>query len=236
MPHAAAATDTPDSATSPPPVARRRADREEAFNAATHAGGFALALVGSAVLLSAVVRTGGGAQVAACAVYSATMVAAYAASTLSHVLTAPRARNIFRTADQAVIFLFITGTWAPIAVTWLNGNRWWWAFHAAHAAVAVAGFVSKAVFAHRVTLGTVSAALYLVLGWSPLLVARPVMSACPPALCLWLLAGGLCYTAGLLFFWQDARVPYFHATWHVLVVAGSACHYLGIFGYCTTAR
>jgi hemolysin III len=62
------------------------------------------------------------------------------------------------------------------------------------------------------------------------------MAACPPALCLWLLAGGVCYTAGLLFFWQDARVPYFHATWHVLVVAGSACHYLGILGYCTTAR
>jgi len=236
VPDAAAATDRSASASSSFPAARRRADREEAFNAATHAVGFALALVGSAVLLATVVRTGGRAQGAACAVYAATMVAAYAASTLSHVLTGARARNFFRTADQAVIFLFISGTWAPIAVTWLNGSRWWWAFHAAHAAVAVAGFVSKAVFAHRVTLGTVSAALYLVLGWAPLLVARPVMAACPPALCLWLLAGGVCYTAGLLFFWKDARVPYFHATWHVLVVAGSVCHYLGILHYCTAPR
>ena len=232
----AAATDTPDPATSQHLTPRLRADREEAFNAATHAIGFALALVASAVLLAAVVRTGARAQIAACAVYAATMVSAYAASTMSHFLTAPRARNAFRTADQALIFLFITGTWAPIAVTWLLGNRWWWAFHAAHAAVAVAGFVSKAVFAHRVSLGTVSAALYLVLGWSPLLVARPVVAACPTALCLWLLAGGVCYTAGLLFFWHDARVPYFHATWHVLVVAGSACHYLGIFHYCTAPR
>ena len=231
---AAAAADLPDPTTSAPAPPSRRADREEAYNAATHAVGLVLALIGAGVLMATVLRAGSRAQVAACAVYAATMVAAYAASTLSHVFTAPRARNVFRTADQALIFLFIAGTWAPIAVTWLTGSRWWWAFHLAHAAVALAGFVSKAVFAHRVTLGTVSAALYLILGWSPLLVARPVMAACPPELCLWLLAGGVCYTAGLLFFWQDARVPYFHATWHVLVVAGSACHFAGILTHCTT--
>jgi hemolysin III len=208
--------------------------REDWFNASTHAVGFALAVAGAIVLLSKVSRDGGRGQLAACGVYTLTLVLAYAASTLSHVFTNPTARNAFRIADQALIFLFIAGSWAPVAVTWLWASPWWWSFHACVGGVALAGFVSKALFAHRVTMGTVSAALYLVLGWSPVLVARPLISICPMPLLLWLLAGGVAYTLGLIFFRYDNRVPYFHAAWHVLVIAGSACHYFGILNYCTT--
>jgi hemolysin III len=185
---------------------------EEFFNAATHAAGCALAAAAAAVLLPRVLRHGDRWQVAAAGVYCATLVSAYAASTLSHTFQAPRARNLFRTADQALIFLFIAGTWTPIAATWLRHGHGWWAFHAGMWAVALGGFLSKALFAHRVTFGTVSTALYLVLGWSPVLVAVPLVHALPMALCLWLLAGGVCYTLGLLFFHFDDRVPYFHAT------------------------
>jgi hemolysin III len=211
------------------------APAEEFFNALTHAAGFVLASVAAAVLMARVSRQGDRWQFAAAAVYCATLVAAYAASTLSHVFQAPRARNAFRIADQAMIFLFIAGSWTPIAATWLRHGHGWWAFHAGMWAVALGGFTSKALFAHRVTIGTVSAALYLLLGWSPVLVAAPLVHALPVQLCLWLLAGGVCYTLGLLFFHFDDRVPYFHATWHLLVIAGSACHYLGILFYCTAS-
>jgi hemolysin III len=212
----------------PPPV-------EEFFNALTHAAGCVLAVVAALVLLAQVLRHGDRWQTAAAGVYCATLVAAYAASTLSHVFQAPRARTVFRIADQALIFLFIAGTWTPIAFAWLRHGHAWWAFHAGLWAVALAGFLSKALFAHRVTLGTVSTVLYLVLGWSPVLVSVPLVHALPMPLCLWLLAGGVCYTLGLLFFHFDDRVPYFHATWHLLVVAGSACHNFGILIYCTAA-
>jgi len=211
------------------------APAEEFFNAATHAAGFALAAVAAAVLVAHVSRHGDRTQFAAAAIYCVTLVAAYAASTLSHAFRAPRARNAFRTADQALIFLFIAGSWTPIAATWLRAGHWWWAFHLGMWAVALGGFVSKALFAHRVTLGTVSAALYLLLGWSPVFVALPLAHALPVQLCLWLVAGGVCYTLGLLFFHFDSRVPYFHAAWHVLVIGGSACHYFGILIYCTSA-
>jgi len=212
----------------PPPV-------EEFFNALTHAAGCVLAAVAAAVLLSQVLRHGDRWQLAAAGVYCATLVAAYAASTLSHMVQAPRARNAFRTADQALIFLFIAGSWTPIAATWLRHGHGWLAFHAGLWAVALGGFLSKALFAHRVTIGTVSTVLYLVLGWSPVLVSVPLVHALPMPLCLWLLAGGVCYSLGLLFFHFDDRVPYFHATWHLLVIAGTACHYLGILIYCAAA-
>lgn len=211
------------------------AAHEERLNALTHGAGFLLAVPAGLVLIARVQASGNSWQVAACGLYVATLVAAYGASTLSHVFRNPASRALFRTADQALIFLFIAGSWTPIAAAWLRGGAAWWAFHAGLWAVAVGGFLSKALFAHRVSMGTVSTALYLALGWSPVLVAAPLAHTLPTPLCLWLVAGGACYTLGLAFFQYDSRVTYFHATWHVLVVAGSACHYLGILNYCTAA-
>ena len=157
------------------PVAAPVARDEEKWNAATHALGMAFALVGGFVVVyTAVGHSAGAARVAACAVYAATLVAVYTASTLSHVFRDERARRTFRIADQAVIFLFIAGSYTPMAVAWLGGGSWW-LLHAFVWGAALAGFASKAVFAHRVHLGTVSTALYVVLGWSgvPMLVAVP---------------------------------------------------------------
>jgi hemolysin III len=205
---------------------------EERFNAATHAVGLALAIVGASVVVGRASGKGTPWQLAACVAYAVTLVAAYAASTLSHVFRDGRLRRGFRIADQAVIFLFIAGSYAPLAAAWLRGGHWW-VLHSVIFGVALLGFVSKAAFAHRVEVGTVSAALYLLLGWSPLFAARPIVAAMPEALSFCLLLGGLCYTVGLLFFSFDHRVRYFHAAWHVMVMAGSACHYYGILQYCT---
>ena len=232
---AATTTSVPDPSAARPTEDVLPPPHADAYSAVTHGVGCLLSLVAAAVLLSTASRRGGPWHVGACAVYAATMVAAYAASTLSHVFRSPRARGIFRVADQALIFLFIAGSWTPVAAAWLR-DGWWWLFHAAVWAVALGGFVSKALFAHRVTMGTVSAVLYLVLGWSPVVVALPLARLLPAPLCGWLLAGGGCYTLGLLFFWYDDRVPSFHAVWHVLVMAGSACHYFGILHYCTGPR
>ena len=209
---------------------------EEFVNAATHALGLGLGIGGAVLLLWRVSHFGGPWQVWGCTAFAVTLVALYAASTLSHMFRNPRVRESWRTADQAMIFLFIAGSFTPVALTWLRSPSWWWLFHSAVWGVALAGFISKAVFAHRVAAGTVSAVMYVLLGWSPLLVARFVVATCPLGLCLWLLAGGACYTAGIfVFFRYDNRVRYFHAAWHLLVVAGSACHYLAVLYYCTSA-
>ncbi|HEY7117864.1 MAG TPA: hemolysin III family protein [Tepidisphaeraceae bacterium] len=207
---------------------------EEHVNAATHALGLAGALAGAAALLVSAWRHGGAWEIWGCALYATTLLATYAASTLSHVVRRPRPQHVCRTADQALIFLFIAGSWTSIAFAWLR-NGPWWILHAAIWGVALFGFASKAVFCHRVNLGAVSAGLYLVLGWLPILAARPLTTALPVPLQAWLVAGGVCYTGGLIFFSLDHRIRYFHAAWHVLVLGGSGCHFLGILLYCTGA-
>ena len=206
--------------------------REETLNAVTHALGLALALVGAVVVIAAALRGDDPWRLFACALYAATLVAAYAASTLSHLFRDPRRRDAMRKADQAVIFLFIVGSWTPMAVAWLRA--WpWWILHGSMWAIAIVGFVAKAMFSHRTQLGTVSTAMYVLIGWLPMLAAWPLSRALPFGLLMWLVAGGACYSAGIVFFRYDARYRYFHAAWHLCVIAGSACHYFGILLHCT---
>jgi hemolysin III len=204
---------------------------EEKMNAATHGLGLGLATAGAIALIYVAVRHGDACQIAGCVAYSLTLVAAYAASTLSHVFRRPALRHAFRIADQAVIFLFIAGSYTPIAMSYLRGGPWWFLTGAVWG-IALLGFLQKAVFAHRVTIGAVSVVLYVLLGWLPVLAARPLIAAAPRPLLIWILAGGLCYTAGILFFHYDHRVRYFHAAWHLMVIAGTACQYVGILMYC----
>lgn len=201
---------------------------EEIANAITHGIGLLIALFGAVFLLAAAVRRGTPVQVLACTLYGATLVMTYLFSTLSHVLPPPRQRNLMRAADQAAIFLFIAGTYTPMATTYLKSPAWW-LLTAAVWCVAIFGFLRKAVWTHRVELGTVSTILYVLLGLLP----APMFFLLPIGLLKWVITGGLCYLMGLLFFSFDHRIRYFHAAWHLLVFAGSVCHFLGILLYCT---
>jgi hemolysin III len=205
---------------------------EEGVNAATHAAGLVCSVAGAVVIVWYAAVRGGPWQWAGCSVYAATMVAAYAASTLSHWFRRPGPRHALRVADQAIIFLFIAGSYTPLALTYLRHGPWW-LLHGLVWAVALAGFTSKAIFSHRVKAERVSAALYLALGWMPVLAAWPLLAVVPIGLLAWIAAGGLCYTVGTIFFRYDGRVPYFHAVWHMCVLAGSAFHFLGNLFYCT---
>jgi len=209
----------------------QRLRNEELVNSLTHAIGLVLSMVGAAWLMAAVLRMGESWQVAACAVYSVSLVAVYAASTLSHVYSQhPRLRAVFRTLDQAFIFMLIAGTFTPIAVTHLRMG-WWLSLLAAMWVLAWAGFFSKTVLGHQVEAATTAA--QVCLGWMPVLAVRPMIEFAPPGLLVWVLAGGLCYTAGTFFLKRDERFARFHAVWHVFVIAGSACHFLAVLRYCT---
>jgi len=205
---------------------------EETVNSITHGIGLVLSLVAAAWLMTSVTRHGDALQCAGCACYALTLVAVYAASTLSHAFRRPRLRRLFRIIDQAFIFLLIAGTYTGLAFTYLRVGPWWiltsliWF-------IAWAGFVSKLVFAHRIE--SVSTWLQVLLGWLPASCIIPIIKLMPGPALWWVLGGGLCYTAGTIFLSRDRHVPYFHAVWHVLVIAGSACHYWAILQWCTSA-
>src|SRR5258706_10556550 len=119
---------------------------EERANAFTHGLGLGAAFAASSLLLTTAHRNGNAWNLWGCWIYVVTLIAAYAASTFSHVFESPKLRHAFRAADQAIIFLFIAGSWTPIAFAWLRGSPWWWLLHGAMWAVGIGGGLSQCFF------------------------------------------------------------------------------------------
>jgi hemolysin III len=205
-----------------------RSPSEESMAVATHGLGLALSVVGSVVLLSTVWVGGDPWVIGGCAFYALTLIAVYAASTLSHVYMPERLNRLFRALDQGFIYLLIVGTFTPLVMAYLR-TPFWLGFYAVILSVAIGGFLSKTVFAYR--LDGLAVWLYEVLGWSEALAAKPMLQLIPAAGLYWIVAGGLFYTVGTIFLVVDIRRYHFHAIWHVMVIAGSICHFIAIYGY-----
>ena len=119
----------------------------------------------------------------------------------------------------------IAATYTPFSIAYLPSAPWWILLGAIWT-MAIAGFVSKVFFAHRVDF--VSVTPYVLLGWMPAMGAPTIVQTMPLPIFLWMVFGGVCYTIGTLFLIYDDRIRHFHAVWHLFVIAGSACHFVGI--------
>jgi hemolysin III len=203
----------------------QRTDSEELLNTATHGLGLMLAVIGALVVTASAWHYGNVWHVIGCAVYAVSLIAVYAASTLSHSCSSVRWKDFFRRLDQGFIYLLIVGTYTPFGLAYWRTTAGWLML-AALWSVAIVGFVSKVVLAHRVH--TISMWSYIVLGWLPILSVPIISQYVPLTIGGWMLIGGLCYTIGTLFLFYDARIRHFHAVWHMMVIAGSAFHFLGI--------
>lgn len=201
--------------------------REEVANSVTHGLGLLASIVGVAVLISLAVERGEGWHVVSAAVYGATLVALYAASTLYHALKGTRARGVLRVLDHCSIYLLIAGTYTPITLVSLRGG-WGWALFGTVWALAVAGVLFKVFATGR--FGYLSTVAYVLMGWMCVIALKPMLVLLSPGALALLLAGGVAYTIGTIFYaWE--RIPYSHAVWHLFVIAGSVCHYLAIALY-----
>jgi hemolysin III len=200
-------------------------------NAITHGVGAIFAFVGAVYLIAASAR-GSAWIVASCSVFSATLVLVYVCSTLYHSLVRTRARHVFQVLDHSAIYLLIAGTYTPFTLVSLHGTLGWSIF-AVEWALAVIGVIFKSFAVGRFAVA--SALVYLFQGWFGVFAARHLAHAIGWHGVLWLAAGGLAYTLGIVFFALD-RLRYFHATWHLFVLAGSLAHYLAILFYVVPAR
>jgi hemolysin III len=200
---------------------------EELAHSITHGVGLLAAATGLVVLVILAAATHDPWRIGACSVYAATLVLLYAASTLYHALSGTRARRVFQVLDHSAIFLLIAGTYTPFALVSLRGP-WGWTLLTIVWGLALAGVTMKAVFGARWPI--VSTALYIAMGWTALIAVKPLLEHVPPAGIAWLVAGGLAYTGGVVFYaWT--RLRYSHAVWHVFVLAGSVCHYIAVLFY-----
>ena len=198
---------------------------EELANTLTHGIGLALSVTGLAVLVTLTGLRAGVWEVTSTAIFGATLVLLYTSSTLYHCFRAEQVKRLLRKIDHAAIFLLIAGTYTPFLLVNLRGP-WGWSLFGVIWVLAVAGVALKFWFTGRAKV--LSTLLYLAMGWLVVIAFGPLQRAVPPA-GLWLLvAGGLSYTLGTVFYlWR--RLPYHHAVWHLFVLGGSVCHFFAVF-------
>ena len=200
-------------------------------NAITHGIGAVLAVVGAVYLIAASAR-GSSWVVLSCSVFSATLVLVYFCSTLYHSLVRTRARHVFQVLDHSAIYLLIAGTYTPFTLVSLHGTIGW-TILGVEWGLAVAGVIFKSFAVGRFAIA--SAFVYLFQGWLGVFAVRLLVHAIGWHGVLWLAAGGLAYTLGIVFFALD-RLRYFHAAWHLFVLAGSVAHYIAILFYVVPPR
>lgn len=200
---------------------------EEIANAVTHGLGAAAAIVALTLLLTKGIPVLSGWQLAGVAVYGASLVLLFLASTLYHAVPHPRAKDILKRVDHGAIYVLIAGTYTPFMAIALHTTAAY-VLLAVVWALALAGVVFKIFFVHRfrwLSLGT-----YLLMGWLAMFLVYELWEALPRPGFTLLLAGGVCFTAGAVFYAMKS-VRYTHAIWHLWVVAGAACHCVAIGAY-----
>jgi hemolysin III len=200
---------------------------EELANALSHGAGFLCALAATPLLVVGAVSRGGPADVVGSAVFGATLVMLYLASTCYHLARTPHLKRRLRRLDHAAIYLLIAGTYTPFTLGVLAGPWGWTLFGLAWGAAAV-GIATKLVAGIRYPRVSVSA--YLVMGWLVLIAIRPLWLRMDGAGLLWLVLGGLCYSGGVLFY-AARGMRYGHLAWHLCVLGGSTCHFFAALWY-----
>lgn len=199
---------------------------EEVANSISHGVGAAAALAAAPILIVAAYRCGNAEDVIAATVFAGTALLLYLVSTLYHALPANKAKRVFRVLDHGAIYLLIAGTYTPFTLGVLRG-AWGWTLFGLVWSLAVLGIVMKAVGGFRYP--RLSSGVYLAMGWLCLVAVQPLWLHVPLAGLLWLLAGGMVYTAGVAFYAINAR--YSHFVWHLFVLGGTSCHFFAVLWY-----
>jgi hemolysin III len=184
-------------------------------------------LIGVPILLGAAVGRGDAWDVAGCAIFAASLLGLYAASTLYHAVRPSRAKHLLRLIDHGAIYVLIAGTYTPFTLGVLRGG-WGWGLFGVTWGLAAFGILFKALFRFRYPHA--STLLYLGMGWLAVIAIRPLMERLAGGGVGLLLAGGLLYTLGVVFYVGDRR-RYSHVVWHLFVLGGSGCHFLAVLWY-----
>ncbi len=208
-------------------VYRQQSLGEEIANSISHGVGFLLALAITPILIIAAIPSGTIAIVGA-SIFGATMMILYISSTLYHAFPHSRTKRVFQIFDHGAIFLLIAGTYTPFTLSVLQGV-WGWTLFGIVWSLAIFGVVLKSVGGAGTS--KLSIGLYLGMGWLAVLAVKPLWNSLPGWGIFWLLAGGVMYTAGVVFFIYDHRIRYHHFVWHLFVLAGTVCHVVAILGY-----
>ena len=201
---------------------------EEIANSISHGAGAVASVVAAPFLILHAVRLGNTGYLIGAIVFSVTMIMLYLSSTLYHSFRPGRLKNAFRIIDHSAVYLLIAGTYTPFTLGVLYG-AWGWTLLILIWTLALIGVVLKIL--NRTSHPVIATILYLLMGWLIVVAADPLYTRLPAAGLAWLIAGGLAYTIGTIFFVSDSRLRYGHFIWHWFVLAGTTCHFFAVYGY-----
>lgn len=201
--------------------------REEIANSITHGIGFLLSVAGLVVLVVSASIDGDPWKIVSFTVYGSSMVVLYLASTFYHSFHGPRLKRILRVIDHCSIYLLIAGTYTPFTLLNMRGPLGWTLFGVIWG-LAFFGIALKGFHVDRFPILT--PLIYIAMGWLGAVAIRPSLHMIPTGGIVLLLAGGITYTLGVIFYAVD-RLPYNHAIWHLFVLGASAFHFFAVFFY-----
>ncbi|WP_019553933.1 PAQR family membrane homeostasis protein TrhA [Propionispira raffinosivorans] len=207
-------------------VIKARLSLEEILNAVTHGVGTAMAVVALVGMLVLYYDEGTW-HVTSCIIYGISLILLYLASTLYHSFTNEKLKSIFKFIDHAAIYVLIAGNYTPFTLIPLHGEVGWTIFGIVWS-LAAAGIVFQIFCVEKFkVLGTLC---YLAMGWFAVVMIRPLLGLLPIEAIYWMIAGGVFYTVGAVFYLVK-KIPYNHAIWHLFVLAGSIAHFVAIFKF-----
>ena len=200
---------------------------EEIGNASTHAIGAILSIVAIILLALFAAHQNDNVKLISGIVFGGTLFLMYTSSTVYHSISNPKVKHLFRILDHASIYLLIAGSYTPFVLVTLKGSLGWAMFTIIWS-LAFAGGLFKLFFVHIFEL--LSTIIYLLMGWMSLVVVKPLYQLLPIGGLAYIVAGGLFYSIGVIFFiWE--RLTFSHVLWHLFVLAGSICHFLAVLLY-----
>ncbi len=207
--------------------AMRYTVKEEIFSSVTHGIGALLSIAALVILVAFASVQGDPWKIVSFSIYGFTLFFLYLSSTLYHSVFHEKTKRVLRVFDHASIFLVIAGSYTPIALIALQGV-WRWVIFGLVWSLAITGVILKAINLNKTK--KFSTALYIAMGWMVIIAIKPMLATIPLGLFGWLLAGGLFYTFGVIFY-ASKKIPFNHGIWHLFVLGGSIAHFFGILFY-----
>jgi hemolysin III len=206
--------------------------KEEKLNVITHGIGFLLSIAALVLLVVYASKDGTVWHITSFAIFGASLIVLYAASTLYHYTQNPDLRMKLNILDHSAIYILIAGTYTPFTLVILKGWVGWTIFGLSWG-LAIAGIVFKVFYFGK--YDKLSTIAYVIMGWVIIFAIKPLIDSFPFEGLMWLLAGGISYSLGALFY-SIKKIRYNHAIFHIFVLIGSFCHFMAVFFYVLPAK
>lgn len=200
---------------------------EEILNSITHGIGAMLGIIALITMIIHASHYGSARMIVSDIIFGVSLILAYASSMIYHLILYPPLKQILKVLDHSCIFILIAGTYTPFCLVTLQGAFGWTIFSIVWTC-ALVGVSLKLFFVDRYEI--LSTIVYLLMGWFAVTLSVQLIHHLPLPGIIWLIAGGLFYTGGVVFFILE-RIPFFHTIWHLFVLAGSASHFIAIWLY-----